>query len=313
MASELTPTISIIVPVYNTQKYVAECIESILNQDFNDFELILVNDGSTDDSGRICDEYSNTNSRIKVYHQTNGGVTSARKLGVEVSKGKWISFVDSDDTISRDYLSKLYASSDEVSIVSAEEKENTLISAQEFRRRCIHIECEVGPCCKIYKKELFKSNIFDIDKKVTLGEDMLMNIRLSYNSNKVRLITDKIYNYRYRQESASHSFTYTTEYVYAFLKEYSNSISTIDKEKFSKRLFKNYIYALCNNIQDYNFHIEKKKENIIFYAKLIKAFTIQSIFTNIISIVKIYTLCLFPIILKIYLLLKDKFKPLVSR
>lgn len=301
--NSLTPAISVIVPVYNTQKYIAECIESILSQDFNDFELILVDDGSTDESGKICDEYSNTDPRIKVYHQTNGGVTSARKLGVKVSKGKWISFVDSDDTVKKDYLSKLYTSSDGVSIVSAEEKENALISAQEFRERCIYVECEVGPHRKIYKKELFRDNIFDIDRKVTLGEDMLMNIRLSYNSDKVRFINDKIYNCRYRPESASHSCPYSTEYIYTFLKEYLNAISPKERDKFAKGFFKYSFGLLGNCIKTYNYHMnnEDKKKDLVTYTNIIRKFNLRSIIANINYITKIYILLFCPVILKIYL------------
>ena len=93
------PKLSVIVPVYNTEKYLRECIDSILAQTFTDFELILVNDGSTDKSGEICDEYGRSDSRVRAIHQKNGGVTAARKHGVEIAEGEYISFVDSDDWI----------------------------------------------------------------------------------------------------------------------------------------------------------------------------------------------------------------------
>ena len=99
------PKVSIIVPVYNTEKYLARCIDSILAQTFTDFELILVNDGSKDNSGKICDEYAQKDSRIVVIHKENGGVSSARNKGIDVAQGEWISFVDSDDWISSDFLS----------------------------------------------------------------------------------------------------------------------------------------------------------------------------------------------------------------
>ena len=94
------PIISVIVPVYNTEKYLDECIQSILSQTFADFELLLVDDGSTDGSGNICDKYAIQDERIKVFHQENRGVTAARKLGVKYSNGNYICFVDSDDKIS---------------------------------------------------------------------------------------------------------------------------------------------------------------------------------------------------------------------
>src|SRR4051812_47980519 len=105
----MNPKISIIVPVYNVQSFIRECIESILGQSFVDFELILVNDGSSDQSGFICDEYSNTDKRIVVIHKENGGQSSARNMGIESAKGEFIGFVDSDDWIHSDMYKTLYS------------------------------------------------------------------------------------------------------------------------------------------------------------------------------------------------------------
>ena len=99
-----SPKISVIVPVFNTEKYISECIDSILAQTFTDWELILVDDGSKDNSGKICDEYATKDSRVRVLHQPNGGVTSARSNGVKNAKGEWITFVDADDTLPVDAL-----------------------------------------------------------------------------------------------------------------------------------------------------------------------------------------------------------------
>ena len=100
--------ISIIVPVYNVEKYLEKCIKSILNQTFTDFELILVNDGSTDKSGVICDNYKNIDDRIIVIHKKNEGLSSARNSGLDIAKGRYIGFVDSDDYINNDMYHKLY-------------------------------------------------------------------------------------------------------------------------------------------------------------------------------------------------------------
>ncbi len=93
------PTISIIVPVYNTEKYLPRCLDSILSQSFTDFELLLVDDGSTDGSGTVCDKYAVKDNRVRVFHKENGGVSSARNLGLKEAKGSWICFVDSDDEL----------------------------------------------------------------------------------------------------------------------------------------------------------------------------------------------------------------------
>ena len=94
------PKISIIVPVFNAEKYIHRCIDSLLAQSFTNFELILVDDGSSDRSGQICDEYAAKDSRVSVFHKKNEGVSSARNLGLDNAKGEWISFVDSGQSIS---------------------------------------------------------------------------------------------------------------------------------------------------------------------------------------------------------------------
>ena len=101
------PTVSIIIPVYNTEKYLSACIESILAQSFRVFEVVLVDDGSTDGSGRICDEYSKTDARIVVIHKENGGVCSARNAGLDHAKGEYIVFVDADDCLNESHIEHL--------------------------------------------------------------------------------------------------------------------------------------------------------------------------------------------------------------
>ena len=102
------PKISVIVPVYKVEKYLPECIESVLAQTFTDFELILVDDGSPDNSGKICDDYATRDSRIRVFHKENGGVSSARNLGLDNARGEWIGFVDPDDWIEPDMYEQMY-------------------------------------------------------------------------------------------------------------------------------------------------------------------------------------------------------------
>lgn len=102
------PLISVIVPVYNVEKYLNRCVDSILNQTLTDFELILVDDESTDRCGLICDEYVEKDSRVKVIHKKNGGVSSARNAGIEIAKGEYISFCDSDDYVKSDWLEVMY-------------------------------------------------------------------------------------------------------------------------------------------------------------------------------------------------------------
>ena len=99
--------ISVIVPVYNAEKYLHRCINSILAQTFVDIELLLIDDGSTDSSSVICDKYAKKDQRVRVFHKENGGVSSARNLGLDNAQGEWIAFVDGDDWVKETYLSNL--------------------------------------------------------------------------------------------------------------------------------------------------------------------------------------------------------------
>lgn len=106
--SKKNPLISVIVPVYKVEKYLRKCIDSIINQTYSNLEIILVDDGSPDDCGKICDEYANNDNRIRVIHKENGGLSDARNKGIELATGKFIAFVDSDDYVSVDYIEYMY-------------------------------------------------------------------------------------------------------------------------------------------------------------------------------------------------------------
>ncbi len=105
---DLKPKISVIIPVYNVENYLRECVDSVLNQTFSDYEIILVDDGSTDISGKICDKYAVKDDRVNVIHKKNGGLSNARNVGLKKAVGEYIYFLDSDDYIKTDALEKLY-------------------------------------------------------------------------------------------------------------------------------------------------------------------------------------------------------------
>ena len=115
------PKVSVIVPVYNAEKYLNECVDSILNQDFTDFELLLIDDGSKDNSGKICDKYAHKDNRVRVFHKENGGVSSARNLGLDNAIGEYIIFIDSDDYVDVNYLSILMSVGDSDLVVTGYE------------------------------------------------------------------------------------------------------------------------------------------------------------------------------------------------
>lgn len=114
---ENNPKVSVIVPVYKAEKFLCQCVDSILSQTFGDLELLLVDDGSPDRSGVMCDEYAAKDSRVRVLHKENGGVSSARNVGLDYAQGEWIAFVDSDDWVDKDFLSPLEHDNETVDII----------------------------------------------------------------------------------------------------------------------------------------------------------------------------------------------------
>ena len=177
------PKISIIVPVYNTEKYISNCIESILKQKEKDFELLLIDDGSKDQSGRICDTYATKDDRIKVIHKKNGGVSSARNLGIDHAKGEMIFFIDSDDTVGPDYLKNLEIIDDEDFVQSGVKiLENDYLKPimthedifKDYNQFWMQSRQQWPSMCCLSKK-VIEENHLRFDTNLKMGEDGLFN------------------------------------------------------------------------------------------------------------------------------------------
>ena len=232
--------IGVIVPVYKVEKYISECIESILAQTYTNFRLILVDDGTPDNAGKICDEYAKKDTRITVIHQENAGVTRARARGVEEAEDcEWITFVDSDDTIVANALEVLLSHiNDNIAIIISDitqcHKEDKQISIEEFRKGVI-FEQNCSLWGKLYKREIIKNDSFNISREIFVGEDLLSNLRISFNTSlDVIVIQDKIYNYRYNNDSCINIFKPTIEYEILFHKTLLNTIAEFDSiDKYS--------------------------------------------------------------------------------
>lgn len=273
--------IGVIVPVYKVEKYIAECIESILAQTYTNFRLILVDDGTPDNAGRICDEYAKKDSRITVIHQENAGVTRARARGVEEANDcEWITFVDSDDTISTDYLRQFYnAINDEIDIVINENHTQKFISLEKYIQLLIQGDTSVtlGPVCKLFRKELFNITTFNIPRSVVVGEDMLMNIRLAFSCRKelvAILNKPEIYYYRPNENSITHSFKSTPEYEHLFQQHLLASIPNERKDEFFVETIKNRLvnfqrfwgYQYCVKGMKKTFFYQELKRDIRVYG-----------------------------------------------
>lgn len=198
---------SIIVPVYNTEKYLKNCLESILNQTFRDYELIVVNDGSKDSSAEICDYYAQLDDRIRVIHKENGGVSSARNCGINMAKGKYIWFVDSDDTIANNALQILSAAvkdNDDLIVFNRLLEEKYHIKSFDDFLKVHYFSYHLGfePWNKLYKREIIKLNNILFDTEEAIGEDLLFNISYYQYINNIKFISEKLYNYIVREDSA---------------------------------------------------------------------------------------------------------------
>ena len=300
--------IGVIVPVYKTEKYVAECIESILAQTYTNFRLILVDDGSPDGAGAICDKYATKDPRITVIHQENAGVTRARARGVEEAADcEWITFVDSDDTITADALDSLItANKKEHDIVIAffeDElyRKNAIIKWKDFVSILLHDDTTgVSMCSKLYRKTLFNETIFSAPKDIIISEDIIANLKLSFSNKKdIAVIKNNIYNYRSNPDSITHTYNINADYAQRLYEVEINTIPIEYRTNFLKdtigtrlkryRMLCGYRYN-CKDIVCTKFYDNLKKDiettkykfpfidKIIFYSSncIVRFFAINA-------------------------------------
>ncbi|MBR2992903.1 MAG: glycosyltransferase [Clostridiales bacterium] len=216
--------ISVIVPVFNSEKYLGECIESILNQSYSNIEIILVDDGSTDSSLDICQKYANADDRIKIVNKGHTGVSNTRNIGISLAKGDFITFVDSDDWLDRDYIRTLYdgqkqfesevvvsgfkidnerCSSEAVQIT---DKCDVIDSVQALAFACNSNKPVVGfTWCKLYKRSIIIYNNIKFDETITVNEDSLFNYEVVSKCSKIVRVPTDYYHYRIRTGSITSS------------------------------------------------------------------------------------------------------------
>jgi len=283
------PKLSIIVPIYQVEKYICNCVDSILNQNYGDFELLLVDDGSFDSSGKICDELSKKDLRIKVFHKKNSGVSSARNLGLIEAKGDYVFFVDADDWIEKDSLSILKNHKLEYydlihfgySIIGTNKsviKESVPdmergFSIKEYLSMNVF---EHVLWVYFFKREIIVSNNLFFNTEVKLAEDWDFIIRYLNHIRFVYLLNQKIYCYFNRVGSASHSkisidtFNHNLIIVESFL---INSSKYIDKKFIYKETQKLLSYYL-SNVAYIEMSVVEKMNTIDLYRKIFIKYSI---------------------------------------
>ena len=243
--------ISIIVPVYNAKNYIEACIKSVLEQTYSDFELLLINDGSTDGSGDILEKFAKMDKRVKVYNRANHGVSASRNFGISNAVGEYIMFLDADDTINADTLKdniEIIISNDADVVISGfyyhvidenVSKENPLPeyfvgTCEEFFNKwyvkVLNQEAINPPWNKLIKKCVIDSNQIEFNEKFSICEDMAFSMDILLNSAKV-VLNDKIYYNYYVKSQGSLVFKFYINYFEALTNYYKKAVAFCNKYK----------------------------------------------------------------------------------
>jgi glycosyltransferase involved in cell wall biosynthesis len=210
--------ISIIVPIYNSEKYLGECLESILNQEYINLEVILINDGSTDNSIDICNHYKGVDNRVVVVDVVNSGVSAARNLGIRIATGDYIGFVDSDDYINPNMFSTLMSKIEHddsdicvMAYYTINQKESEIFSkfinqidGKEALRELLLLRFPSSLWAYLYKKEFIKNT--NLDESIHFFEDFAFNVNILSSVRNVSICYDKLYTYRINLESINHQY-----------------------------------------------------------------------------------------------------------
>ncbi len=200
-----SPTISVIVPVYNAEKTLRRCVDSILAQTFEDFELILINDGSKDQSGDICDEYAAKDPRVKTVHKTNGGVSSARNAGLRIAQGEYIAFIDSDDYILNNYFEELIKCDADAIIcgfttngkstvpsLSGKISKSKLPGIIDKDSKATYLKAPWG---HLYRNKIIKEHTITFNDDIHWGEDYLFNLKFLKHATTIAFVSNSGYIY----------------------------------------------------------------------------------------------------------------------
>lgn len=294
--------ISVIVPVYNVEKYLDNCVESIVNQTYKDLEIILVDDGSPDNCPVMCDEWAKKDDRIKVIHKENGGVSSARNIGLDNVTGEYIGFVDSDDYLKSNMyellIENLTATNSDISVCSTflVDENNNIKADNIFESQVLNQEEAVKFLSykmnnslwnKLFKKDMFKGCRFD--EGHTFGEDHLILLQVLKNVNRVSFISDSLYYYVQRSNSTTGSkfskrsfdqvymkdalYNYVKE-NYLYVSEYYRKLSFTARENMCRKIIlSNSDEEFAKELDEYKKYM--KKEFSIVKSNLSKRETLE--------------------------------------
>ena len=285
------PKISVVIPVYNTEKYLRACLSSVVNQTYSNIEIIIINDGSSDNSTLICEEYSKSDERITFIDKDNEGVSVARNIGITLAKGEWIYFLDSDDFLDFNAFEKLINIASDTNcdviqfglrrlMVGNIVSENKPSNYQEYQDLELFLEENelkpVSACLHFFKSSLIKNNKIKFNEKLKHNEDMLFVYSLYCHLKKIVVINDILYNLVLREDSVSHKpieirvlrdkllfLSELCDYVrkQKLIKQYKEEINNLFKNFFVTAVYyKEYRYYKYDLQMDFRILYSKNKD-----------------------------------------------------
>lgn len=289
--------ISIIVPVYNVEKYIKQCVDSIIAQTYKNIEIILVDDGSPDNCPEICDAYAKSDSRVKVVHKKNGGIMSARQAGLKAALGEYIGFVDGDDWIEPDMyahfadaidtyqpdmaLCEFYFSYPEEEGLSSQQMSKPFFLKEDMKREIYptmlfkdkFYSFGVNPCCwsKVFKKELLERVLYNITTSIKIGEDAAFVYPCLLKAENVAYLDRFLYHYRINQKSMTKAYDINLENT--ILIPYDILRNTFDEDAYNFSSQLNYYLLYLVNMVIRNEANPDNKKTISRRISTFKKFT----------------------------------------
>jgi len=282
------PIISIIVPVYKTEKYLPRCVDSILRQTFTDFECILIDDGSPDSCPAICDEYALKDSRIVVIHQKNAGVSAARNAGLDIAQGEWIGFVDSDDWCDTDMFRVLYDNAvkydADVSIcgwrriksngeiIERVKNKIEIIDKKRAMRKLFtldkNMDFNASNCNKLINAEIIFQNKLRYDTTIQYAEDLLFLYETFDHIRKAVSFSMPYYNYFYNLESVTRQYGLTNAVKTMFFL-FDKIISLEDEKEIKRKIIVTRVTIALGFCHDYIVQQDYTNEDFCFLKKIV--------------------------------------------
>lgn len=291
---------SIVVPVYNAERYLRGCIDSILQQSYPHWECLLIDDGSTDGSLRICEEYAASDSRIKVVHKSNGGVSSARNLGIGMASKEWLVFIDSDDSITSDYLERMSKASDcgvdliltgHIEVFPQKEVLKPLVTADRLLQKAEVADFLqdnlaklplVSPWAKAIRRELIEEMGLRFNPQMKLGEDCVFCFSYFCHMTSVYVVANSLYKYRISTNSGAYAMDQATtlRHLKAISMTYNKLCQTWRISSPSYNTFHAYSYlrSYCRYLRQQRKWMQESYGNIA--SVMNNPFVVAGLFTN---------------------------------